>query len=428
LPIFDSVPSKIPDRKSQIEKQMAFFQYRAADHAGKIVEGVMEAEAEQSVISRLHEMGCIPLRIAVPGDRTVAGSTQRLAGFSKRKVSQQQLLQFTQELSTLLGAGLPIDRSLSILGNLIEGGEFGKVLGILLEAVRAGKSLAASMGEHPEVFPKLYVNMIRAGEAGGILEGVLRYLTDYLQGTLALKEDVKSALIYPMILATAAGVSLIVLFVYVIPRFSAIFKDVSKALPWITKVVIGLSQALAQYGWIVLLLFIVGVTGAVFYIRTPEGRNEWDRVSLRLWLVGDLLRKFETARFARTLSALLKGGVPLLEALGTVQGVVGNRLLARAISQVQVRVREGKGMARPLGESGLFPPLALNMIAVGEETGKLEGMLAEVAGFYDQEVKRTTKRLTSLLEPLLILGMGLVIGVVVISMLLAIFSINDLPF
>jgi type II secretion system protein F len=407
---------------------MAFFQYRAADHAGKIVEGVMEAEAEQSVISRLHEMGCIPLRIAVPGDRTVAGSTQRLAGFSKRKVSQQQLLQFTQELSTLLGAGLPIDRSLSILGNLIEGGEFAKVLGILLEAVRAGKSLAASMGEHPEVFPKLYVNMIRAGEAGGILEGVLRYLTDYLEGTLALKEDVKSALIYPMILATAAGVSLIVLFVYVIPRFSAIFKDVSKALPWITKVVIGLSQALADYGWIVLLLFIVGVTGAVFYIRTPEGRNEWDRVSLRLWLVGDLLRKFETARFARTLSALLKGGVPLLEALGTVQGVVGNRLLARAISQVQVRVREGKGMARPLGESGLFPPLALNMIAVGEETGKLEGMLAEVAGFYDQEVKRTTKRLTSLLEPLLILGMGLVIGIVVISMLLAIFSINDLPF
>jgi len=388
----------------------------------------MEAEAEQSVISRLHEMGCIPLRIAVPGDGTVAGSTQRLAGFSKRKVSQQQLLQFTQELSTLLGAGLPIDRSLSILGNLIEGGEFGKVLGILLEAVRAGKSLAASMGEHPEVFPKLYVNMIRAGEAGGILEGVLRYLTDYLQGTLALKEDVKSALIYPMILATAAGVSLIVLFVYVIPRFSAIFKDVNKALPWITKVVIGLSQALAEYGWIVLLLFIVGVTGAVFYIRTPEGRNEWDRVSLRLWLVGDLLRKFETARFARTLSALLKGGVPLLEALGTVQGVVGNRLLARAISQVQVRVREGKGMARPLGESGLFPPLALNMIAVGEETGKLEGMLAEVAGFYDQEVKRTTKRLTALLEPLLILGMGLVIGVVVISMLLAIFSINDLPF
>src|SRR5438094_1730539 len=407
---------------------MAFFQYRAADHAGKIVEGVMEAEAEQSVISRLHEMGCIPLRIAVPGDRTVAGSTQELAGFSKRKVSQQQLLQFTQELSTLLGAGLPIDRSLSILGNLIEGGEFGKVLGILLEAVRAGKSLAASMGEHPEVFPKLYVNMIRAGEAGGIMESVLRHLAEYLERSVALKEDIKSALVYPTILAGAAGLSLIVLFIYVIPRFALIFKDVGQALPWITKVVLEFSQILTQYGWFILLLLVVGSVSGVYYLRSPEGRAEWDRQSLRIWLLGDLLRKFETARFARTLAALLKGGVPLLDALGTVQGIVGNRLLARAISQVQVRVREGKGMARPLGESGLFPPLALNMIAVGEETGKLEGMLAEVAGFYDQEVKRTTKRLTSLLEPLLILRMGLVIGVVVISMLLAIFSINDLPF
>jgi general secretion pathway protein F len=407
---------------------MAFFQYRAADHAGKIIEGVMEAEAEHGVIVRLHEMGCIPLRIAVPGDRSVGGASERLPFFSKRKISQQQLLQFTQELSTLLAAGLPIDRGLSILGSLIEGEEFGKVLQTLLEAVRAGKSLAASMAEHPEVFPKLYTNMIRAGEAGGILESVLKYLADYLEGTLALKEDVKSALIYPMILASAAGVSLVVLFLYVIPRFSAIFKDVGKALPWITKMVIGFSQALAQYGWVVLLLLVITVAGGMYYWRTPEGRAEWDRVCLHIWLLGDLVRKFETARFARTLSALLKGGVPLLDALGTVQGVVGNRLLARAISQVQVRVREGKGMARPLGESGLFPPLALNMIAVGEETGKLEGMLAEVAGFYDQEVKRTTKRLTALLEPILILGMGLVIGTVVISMLLAIFSINDLPF
>src|SRR5919197_6748228 len=407
---------------------MAFFQYRAADHAGKVIEGIMEAEAEQGVISRLHEMGCIPLRIAVPGDRRIGPAEQRLPLFTRRKVSQQQLLQFTQELSTLLAAGLPIDRSLSLLGNLIEGEEFATTLRNLLEAVRSGKSLAASMAEHPEAFPKLYVNMIRAGEAGGILEGVLGYLPKYLEGTLALREDTKSALIYPMILATAAGVSLVVLFLYVIPRFSAIFKDVGKALPWITKAVIGFSQALAQYGWMVLLLIIIALAGGIYYWRTPEGRAEWDRLCIRIWLLGDLVRKFETARFARTLSALLKGGVPLLEALGTVQGVVGNRLLARAIGQVQVRVREGKGMSRPLGESGLFPPLALNMIGVGEETGKLESMLNEIAEHYDQEVKRTTKRLTAILEPALILGMGLVIGVVVISMLLAIFSINDLPF
>jgi general secretion pathway protein F len=407
---------------------MAFFQYRAADQAGKIIEGVMEAEVEQSVVSRLHEMGCVPLRIALPGERAGSSAQLRLPILNRRKVSQPQLLQFTQELSTLLSAGLPLDRSLSILGGLIEEKEFGGVLKTILEAVRAGKSLASSMGEHPEVFPKLYVNMIRAGEAGGILEGVLRYLAEYLESSQALKEDIKSALIYPMILAGAAGLSLVILFIYVIPRFSLIFKDVGKALPWITRVVIEFSQALTHYGWIGFLLVLVAVAGGLFYLRTPEGRAETDSVLLRLWLLGDLIRKFETARFARTLSALLKGGVPLLDALGTVQGVVGNRLLARALGQVQVRVREGKGMARPLGESGLFPPLALNMIAVGEETGKLEAMLAEVAGYYDQEVKRTTKRLTALLEPALILGMGLIIGVVVVSMLMAIFSINDLPF
>jgi general secretion pathway protein F len=368
---------------------MAFFQYRAADQAGKVVDGVIEADAEQSVILRLREMGCVPLRIALPSERAVGKVRQPLLP-ARRKVSQQQLLQFTRELGTLLSAGLPLDRSLSILGGLVEGGELSKILRSLVEAVRAGKSLAASMGEHPDVFPKIYVNMIRAGEAGGILEGVLRYLTEYLESTLALKEEVKSALI--------------------------------------TKLVINLSLTLSQYGWIILLVVVGLVAAAIYYIRTPEGKGEWDRLCLRAWLVGELVRKFETARFARTLSALMKGGVPLLESLGTVQGVIGNGLLARAITQVQVRVREGKGMARPLSESGLFPPLALNMIAVGEETGKLDAMLAEIANYYDQEVKRTTKRLTALLEPALILVMGLIVGVVVISMLLAIFSINDLPF
>jgi general secretion pathway protein F len=407
---------------------MAFFQYRAADQAGKVVEGVMEADAERGVVLRLREMGCVPLRIALPSERALGAARQQQALFARRKVTQQQLLQFTRELGTLLAAGLPLDRSLSILGGLVEGGEFNKIVGALVEAVRAGKSLAVSMGEHPDVFPRIYVNMVRAGEAGGILEGVLRYLADYMESTLALKEDIKSALIYPMILAVAAGLSLTVLFVFVIPKFAAIFRDNSKALPVITKIVIGFSQFLEQNGWIVLLVICAAVTCGVFYVRSPEGRSEWDRLSLRAWLLGDLLRKFETARFSRTLAALLRGGVPLLEALGTVQGVVGNRLLARALGQVQLRVREGKGMARPLSESGLFPSLALNMIAVGEETGKLEGMLAEVASYYDQEVKRSTKRLTALLEPALILAMGLIIGFVVISMLLAIFSINDLPF
>jgi general secretion pathway protein F len=407
---------------------MAIYQYRAADHSGKVVEGIMEAEAEHGVVSRLHEMGFIPLRIAAPGDASSRTLQVPFTLFFRGKVSQRELLHFTQELSTLLGAGLPLDRSLSVLANLVEGEEFKRIVRLLLEGVRAGKSLAAAMAEHREVFPKLYVNMIRAGESGGILEGVLRHLVEYLERSLDLREDLKSALTYPLLLGTVAALSLMVLFLYVIPKFSLIFKDVSQALPWMTKVLIEFSYGLSRYGWVVLLLVIVGATGGSFYIRNPEGRLQWDRLRLRLWVLGDLLCKLEVARFARTLAALLKGGVPLLEALGTVQGVVGNQLLARAIAQVQSRVREGKGMVGPLTESGLFPALALHMMAVGEETGRLEGMLTNVADHYDQEVKRATKRLTSLLEPVLILALGLVVGVVVISMLMAIFSIHDLPF
>ena len=405
---------------------MAFFQYRATDPSGKLVEGIMEAQGEHGVVARLHEMGLIPLRITAPGE--VSGKSLSFSLFFRGRITEQELLHFTQELSTLLGAGLPLDRSLSVMSNLVQSEEFRKTIRLVLEGVRAGKSLAASMADHPDIFPKLYVNMIRAGETGGILEAVLRHLVEYLERSINLREDLKSALTYPVLLATVAGLSLTVLFVYVIPKFSLIFKDINQALPWMTLLLINFSYALSRYGWLALLLIVIGAVAGAFYIRSPEGRLRWDRGRLRLWVLGDLLCKLEVARFTTTLAALLKGGVPLLEALGTVQGVVANRVLAQAIAQVQKRVREGKGMVGPLTESGVFPDLALHMIAVGEETGRLETMLVTVAEHYDQEVKRATKRLMSLLEPALILGMGLVVGVVVISMLMAIFSINDLPF
>ncbi len=407
---------------------MPVFHYRAADHSGKVVEGTIEAEAEQGVVARLHEMDCIPLRIALPGDAPAKGLQLSFGPLFRKKINQWELLPFTQEINTLLGAGLPLDRSLAVLSNLVEGDEFKKVIRNLLESVRAGKSLSGAMAEYPDVFPKLYVNMIMAGESGGVLESVLRQLNDFMERSLQFREELKTALTYPISLAVVAGLSLIVLFLYVIPKFALIFEDVSGALPWITILVIGLSSALSRYGWIVLIFLIVGAVGAVFYIRTPDGRFQWDRFQLRIWLVGDLLRKVEVARFAQTLAALLRGGVPLLDALGTVQGVVGNRVMQQALSKVQTRVKEGKGMIGPLTESGVFPPLALHMIAVGEETGKLEVMLANVADHFDLEVKRSTKRLTSMLEPALILGMGLIVGVVVVSILMAIFSIHDLPF
>jgi len=406
---------------------MPLFYYRAADHSGKVVEGTMEAEAEHGVVSRLHDMDCIPLKIGLPGERRAKSSELSLPSFFHKKVRQEDLLHFTQEISTLLKAGLPLDRSLGVLSNLVEGDELRKILRTLLEEVRAGKSLSSGMASHPEAFPRMYINMVKAGESGGVLENILHQLAEYLERSLQFKEELKGALTYPVALAGVSAMSLLVLFIYVIPKFSVIFQDVGDALPWITKVVIQMSKFLSAYGWLVFLMLLLAAVGAIFYIRKPEGKLQWDSWRLNLWLVGDLLRKVEVARFAQTLAALLRGGVPLLDALGTVQGVVNNILVERAIAKVQSRVKEGKGMVGPLTESGVFPPLALHMIAVGEETGKLEEMLANVAGHYDQEVKRSTKRLTSMLEPALILGMGLVVGVVVISILMAIFSINDLP-
>ena len=232
---------------------MAFFQYRAADQAGKVVEGVMEAEVEQSVVARLHEMGCVPLKITLAADGSAKAREFRVPLFTRRRVSQATVTAvYPGTAKRCSPPACPSTAVFRLLGNLIEGKEFTQVMRTLLEAVRAGKSLAAAMGEHPDVFPKLYVNMIRAGETGGILDSTLRYLVDYLENSLALKEEVKSALVYPIILTVVAGVSLIVLFVFVIPRFASMFRDVGQALPWITRVVLGSSEFLTEHGWVLL--------------------------------------------------------------------------------------------------------------------------------------------------------------------------------
>ncbi len=407
---------------------MAVFRYRAADNSGKSVEGTMESDTEQRVVARLHEMGFIPLRIALPDDLSQDLFRMPFPGLTRKKVTQRELLYFTQELGTLLKAGLPLDRSLSMLAGLVRGGVFKSILGDLLEGVRAGKSLAVAMADHPGAFPRLYVNMIRAGEQGGVLGEVLSSLQEYLERSLNLKDEIRSALTYPIILLAVAGFSMGVLFVYVIPRFSLLFKDVRQALPVMTIVLIETSAWLSMYGWIGILVLIAAFMAGTFYVRTQEGRLNWDRFQLRLWLLRDLIGKLEAARFARTMAALIKGGVPILDALGTVQGVMGNRIISQGLAQVQIKVKEGKGMAGSLAERNIFPAMAIQMISVGEETGEICGMLSSIADYYDQEVKKTVKRITLLLEPVLILGMGLLIGIVVISMLMAIFSINELPF
>ena len=407
---------------------MAQFQYRAADGDGKILEGTIEAAEATLAVSRLQDRGLIPLRVEEAGkSRGGIGSITLPSLSFKRGVRGRDLLIFTHEMSTLLASGLPLDRSLSILAELAERPEMKRVVADVLQSVQRGKSLAEAMAQHPKVFQPLYVNMVKAGEIGGVLDAVLARLTEYLERADELRDEVRSALVYPVILTIVAMGSVTILLTYVLPKFAAIFSQAGQALPTSTRILLGLSDGMRSYWWAGIL--VVGGLAFAFsnYIRTPGGRLQWDRLKLRVVLLGNLLRKLAVARFARTLGTLLRSGVPMLQALDIVRDVTGNVVLSAAIDEVKVGVRGGSGVAGPLSHTAVFPPLALQMISVGEETGKLDEMLVQVADYFDKEVRQQIKRLTSLLEPALLLVGGVVVAFVVLSMFSAIFSINNLP-
>jgi general secretion pathway protein F len=296
----------------------------------------------------------------------------------------------------------------------------------VLRSIREGSSFSDALMKHPRVFPKIYVNMIRAGEAGGVLDVVLDKLNEFLETSKELKDHIFSAMIYPVILSATGGISIIILLTYVLPKFSTIFAELGSALPLPTQIVLGFSNILKTFWWVVLLL----AGGAWFafrmYLKSPAGRYKWDAFKLKL--LGEVVTKIETARFSRTLGTLLKSGVPLLQALNNSKDVIGNQVIASAIDKVSKGAKEGKGIAGPLTDAGVFPPLALSMIKVGEETGQLDTMLMKVASTYERSLRLAVKRLVSFLEPVMILGMGLIIGFIVVSMLMAIFSITELPF
>ncbi len=396
---------------------MGIFSYKATTIDGSIVEGVIEAANERDVAERLKNSGVIPLTIATPK-----------VGLGKRfipKSSRGDILTFTTELSSLLGAGLPLDRSLNILSEITESSDMKSVIKSVLKSIREGSSFSDALQKHPRVFPKLYVNMIRAGEAGGVLDVVLDKLNEFLESAKELKDHVFSAMIYPVILLVTGGASIIVLLTYVLPKFSSIFAEMGAQLPLSTRIIIDFSGAIASYWW----MLLAGVAGVwmVFrnYVKTEAGRLQWDSFKLRL--MGDVIRKIETARFARTLGTLLRSGVPLLQALNNSKDIISNQVIASAIDQVSKGAKEGKGIAAPLAGANVFPALALSMIKVGEETGQLDAMLLKVAVTYERSLRVAIKRFVSLMEPVMILSMGLIIGFIVLSMLMAIFSITNLP-
>ncbi len=397
---------------------MPTFSYRATTMDGAIIEGAVEAADEKIAIEMLRNTGVIPLKVSEP--RT--GVKEK---FSLRS-TKGDLLIFTTELSALLGAGLPLDRSLNIIAEISESREMKGIVQAILRSIREGSSFSDALQKHPRVFPKIYVSMMRAGESGGVLDVVLDKLNEFLETSKELKEHVVSAMIYPAILITAGSASIIFLLTFVLPKFSVIFAELGTSLPLPTKIVMLLSNAIRSYWWVALCLLVPGWLMFKGYVRTPSGRYRWDAIKLKL--LGEVVTKLETARFSRTLGTLLKSGVPLLQALNNAKDVISNQVIASSIDAVSKGAKEGKGIAVPLVDSKVFPPLALSMIKVGEETGQLDVMLLKVASTYEKSLRTAVKRFVSFLEPAMILGMGIIIGFIVVSMLLAIFSMTELPF
>jgi general secretion pathway protein F len=393
---------------------------------GKFVEGTMEAPDSGTASLRLQEMGLLPIRVGVATQKTFF--TRDLSWSWKRKrVRQKDLLVFTHELHTLVKSGIPLDRSLAVLGKLAESAALAEVIQNVLKAVKGGKSFSEALGQYPEVFPKVYVNMVRAGEVGGVLEEILGRLSVFLETSENLRSYVVGALIYPVLLSAVAVGSVTILTLFVVPRFAAVFHDMGVPLPLPMAILQGLSSFLTVYWWLLLTAVILIGVYLRRYRTSPEGRLKWDRWLLRLPLWGPVVRKVEVARFSRTLGTLLHSGVPLLQGMNIVREILSNQGIATTIEPIRNGIKKGEGIAQPMKQSGVFPPLAMHLIEVGEESGKLDSMLIQVAEVYDVEVRTAIKNLIAFFEPALILIMGLIIGTIVVSMLLAIFSINDVP-
>jgi general secretion pathway protein F len=409
---------------------MAAYSYKATDTSGKIIKGTLKAEDEPSAVRVLQNQGYIPIRIHLMEGDPETHET-RLTKWSAslfHRVSSKDVMVFTQDLAVLLQAGLPLDRALSILIDVAEKERFREMIRDVLKSVQGGAYLSDSLARHPEAFSDFYVNMVRAGEIGGVLADVLKRLGLSLESSQELKDFIVSAMIYPMFLVLVGGASLVVLLTFVIPKFSMIFSDMGTALPFSTKVLLTLSTGLKEWWWLIPIVIVAAWTLYSRYSRSPSGRYRMDQFKLRMPMMGDLITKIETARFARTLGVLLKSGVSILQALELVGAIIANKVIAGAVKDVHIRVKEGDRLSASLADVNILPSLGMQMIVVGEESGRLEDMLLQVAGSYEKSVRESVKRLTSLLEPAMILFMGLVVGFVVVSMLMGIFSMNDIPF
>jgi general secretion pathway protein F len=403
---------------------MPLFTYKAINSLGETEEGIREATDEQLLIAVLQSEGYIPIRVAPANSRSFLGLG---LGAKQSKLSQKDIGLLTGELATLLESGLPLDKSLLVLIDLTEDNErLSKIIARVLEKVKGGASLADSLEQQSGIFTKFYLNMIRACEAGVSLDEVLNRLSDYLERSQELKDTVSTALIYPAILLVMSLASLFVMLTFVVPQFTEMFESAGKALPVSTQIVVGLANWLQSYWWALLAGIVFISSYMKFQLADPIKKKVWDGRFLKLPLAGNIITNKETANISRTLGTLLGNGVSILSAMTIVRETVDNLVMAAAIADAEEQLKQGKHLSDALLEKHIFPKMAMQMIKMGEETGRLEEMLLRVATIYDKQLRVAIQRMLAFLEPVLIISLGLMIAGIIVSILLAILSVNDL--
>lgn len=397
------------------------FHFRAVASDGKPRTGTFTAESEKLVASELRRQGLIPVYIGL--EKTAQGIQLHLPAFSSNR--RKDVLFFTQEISTLLNAGIPVDRALSIAAELTAKGQFRSVVLDVTRLLKGGKSLGDSLAAHPDYFPSIYVNMVRAGEASGALGQIFERLAEFERTRDELRSFIVGSLIYPALLTLVGIASVFTLLYFVVPRIKEIFSDPRMTIPTPTMLMFKASDFVQAY-WLPALIGLVLFTVAMqVYIRTQDGRLWWDGFRLKLPLLGDALRKAETARFARAMGTLVSSSVPLVQSISISRGILNNQRIAASLDAVAQGVKRGEGIAGPLTRAGEFPPLAGHLLTVGEETGHLDAMFHRMADIYEGETRAAIKRFTTIFEPLIILVMGIMVGTLILSLMLAITGINE---
>ena len=398
---------------------MPIYKWEGKTAKGVVKKGEMEAPNEAAIRIHLRQQSVIPTKI----ESKEKGLNINISlPFLKKKVQQRSVAVFTRQLATMIDAGLPLVQSLEVLSQQQDNKLFKNIIREIREDVEGGSTFAGALKKHPKAFNELYTNLVVAGEEGGILDTILNRLASYIEKAEALKKKVKSALIYPATIVSVAVIVVIILMVFVIPVFETMFQSAGQSLPLPTLIVLAISKMIKKY--IVILIPVLIFLGYLFkrYYKTDNGKAVVDRLLLKLPVFGPLFRKIAVARFSRTLGTLVSSGVPILDGLSIVSRTAGNRAIEIAIMNARASIREGETIAEPLSRSALFPPMVIQMIAVGESTGALDSMLSKIAEFYEDEVDVAVANLTSLLEPLLMIFLGVVIGGVVIAMYLPIFN------